>query len=83
LLNEVLGLAEYPNVLQGSISSEFMGLPPEVLSTAMRVHQKYFSLIDENENLLPRFLFISNSLKEKNFLVRGSGANGEIPASFD
>ena len=66
LLNEVLGLAEYPNVLQGSISSEFMGLPPEVLSTAMRVHQKYFSLIDKNENLLPKFLFISNSLQEKN-----------------
>ena len=66
LLNEVLGLAEYPNVLQGSISSEFMGLPPEVLSTAMRVHQKYFSLIDKNDNLLPKFLFVSNSLQEKN-----------------
>ena len=66
LLNEVLGLAEYPNVLQGSISYEFMGLPPEVLSTVMRVHQKYFSVIDKNENLLPKFLFISNSLREKN-----------------
>ena len=43
-----------------------MGLPPEVLSTAMRVHQKYFSLIDKNDNLLPKFLFISNSLKDKN-----------------
>jgi glycyl-tRNA synthetase beta chain len=65
LLNEVLGLAEFPNVLEGSISEEFMSLPREVLSTAMRVHQKYFSIIDKNDNLLPKFLFISNSLPDK------------------
>ena len=65
LLNEVLGLAEFPSVLEGSISQEFMSLPREVLSTAMRVHQKYFSIIDKNDNLLPKFLFISNSLPDK------------------
>ena len=65
LLNEVLGLAEFPNVLEGSISEQFMSLPREVLSTAMRVHQKYFSIIDKNNNLLPKFLFISNSLPDK------------------
>ena len=65
LLNEVLGLAEFPSVLEGSISEEFMSLPREVLSTAMRVHQKYFSIIDKNNNLLPKFLFISNSLPDK------------------
>ena len=65
LLNEVLGLAEFPSVLEGSISEEFMSLPREVLSTAMRVHQKYFSIIDKNDNLLPKFLFISNSLPDK------------------
>jgi len=65
LLNEVLGLAEFPSVLEGSISEEFMSLPREVLSTAMRVHQKYFSIIDKNDNLLPKFLFVSNSLPDK------------------
>ena len=48
LLEEVVGLVEFPNVLLGSISSEFMSLPPEVLSTAMKVHQKYFSTINED-----------------------------------
>jgi len=75
LLNEVLGLAEFPNVLEGSISEQFMSLPREVLSTAMRVHQKYFSIIDKNDNLLPKFLFISNSLPDKvrdNTIIKGN-----------
>ena len=42
LLEEVVGLIEYPNVLIGSISKQFMKLPREVLTTVMRVHQKYF-----------------------------------------
>ena len=35
-----------------------------VLSTAMRSSKIFFS-IDKNENLLPKFLFISNSYKKK------------------
>ena len=66
LLEEVIGLVEYPNVLLGSISSEFMSLPPEVLSTAMKVHQKYFSTINEDNELAPYFIFVSNSLPELN-----------------
>lgn len=65
LLNEVLGLVEFPNVMIGSINKEFMDLPPEVLSTAMKVHQKYFSITDNKNNLEPKFLFVSNSLPEK------------------
>jgi glycyl-tRNA synthetase beta chain len=66
LLDEILGLVEFPNVLLGSIDNQFMSLPPEVLSTAMKVHQKYFSIIDDKKNLAPKFLFVSNALSEKN-----------------
>ena len=65
LLNEVLGLSEFPNVLEGSISDKFMHLPREVLITSMRIHQKYFSVTDGKENLLPKFVFISNSIPNK------------------
>jgi glycyl-tRNA synthetase beta chain len=44
LLDEVVGLAEWPVVLIGSIEDEFMKLPPEILQTSMRTHQKYFAL---------------------------------------
>ncbi|HEY4113070.1 MAG TPA: glycine--tRNA ligase subunit beta [Rhizomicrobium sp.] len=44
LLEEVAGLAEWPVVLIGKIEDEFMDLPPEILQTSMRTHQKYFAL---------------------------------------
>ena len=65
LLDEILGLIEFPNVLIGSIDEQFMNLPKEVLTTAMRVHQKYFSIIDNKNNLVSKFLFVSNTIPEK------------------
>ena len=62
LLDEVTGLAEYPVVLAGAIDTDFMTLPPEVLQTAMRVHQKYFSCIFSDGRPAPHFLFVANNL---------------------
>jgi glycyl-tRNA synthetase beta chain len=44
LLAEVAGLVEWPVVLMGRIGAEFLELPPEVLQTSMREHQKFFSV---------------------------------------
>ncbi len=44
LLAEVAGLVEWPVVLVGKIEEQFLALPPEVLKTSMREHQKFFSL---------------------------------------
>jgi len=60
LLEEVTGLVEWPVVLMGSIDAKFMDLPPEVLSTVMRKHQKYFSLLDKDGKLSPHFLIVAN-----------------------
>jgi glycyl-tRNA synthetase beta chain len=61
LLDEVTGLAEFPVVLAGAIDAEFMSLPPEVLATAMRAHQKYFSCLDADGRAAARFLFVANN----------------------
>ncbi len=60
LLEEVTGLVEWPVVLMGSIDPGFMDLPPEVLTTAMRAHQKYFATVDKSGGLAPRFLMVAN-----------------------
>ncbi len=60
LLDEVTGLVEWPVVLMGKIDQQFMSVPPEVLTTSMRTHQKYFALLDKQGNLAPRFLVVSN-----------------------
>jgi glycyl-tRNA synthetase beta chain len=62
LLDEVTGLVEYPTVLAGAIDPSFMSLPPEVLTTSMRAHQKYFALLDAKGELAPRFLVVSNMI---------------------
>lgn len=60
LLDEVTGLVEWPVVLLGRIEPQFMDLPPEVLTTSMRTHQKYFACLDGRGALAPRFLVVSN-----------------------
>ena len=61
LLGEVTGLVEWPVALIGAIDEDFMTLPPEVLITAMRLHQKYFALEDANGAMAPRFITIADN----------------------
>lgn len=60
LLDEVAGLVEWPVIMMGRIDAQFMDLPPEVLSTSMRAHQKYFSTLGADGNLADRFLLAAN-----------------------
>ncbi|HVV26694.1 MAG TPA: glycine--tRNA ligase subunit beta [Rhizomicrobium sp.] len=61
LLAEVSGLAEWPVILVGAIEDRFMDVPPEILQTSMRTHQKYFSLRDpKTGKLANRFALVAN-----------------------
>jgi len=60
LVEELVGLVEWPVVLMGRIEPEFMELPPEVLVTSMRTHQRYLALLDGEGRLAPRFLVVAN-----------------------
>lgn len=60
LLDEVTGLVEWPVVLLGDIDTAFMDLPAEALTSSMRAHQKYFSLLAADGSLAPRFGFVAN-----------------------
>src|SRR5579885_1089465 len=62
LLDEVAGLVEFPVPLIGAVDPAFMVLPPEVLTAAMRTHQKYFSCLSPDGSPAPRFLFVANNL---------------------
>ncbi|WP_020591749.1 glycine--tRNA ligase subunit beta [Kiloniella laminariae] len=61
LLTEVAGLVEWPVVLMGKILDRFMSVPHEVLSTSMKEHQKYFSVLDKDGKLANRFVFAANT----------------------
>jgi len=60
LMAEVSGLVEWPVVLVGEIGADFLDLPPEVLQTSMREHQKFFSLRDPKDGRIVRFVTVAN-----------------------
>lgn len=60
LLDEVTGLVEWPVPMLGRIDADSMALPPEVLITSMRAHQKYFALETPERTMAPHFLVVAN-----------------------
>ncbi|SPJ25752.1 glycine--tRNA ligase subunit beta [Palleronia abyssalis] len=60
LLSEVAGLVEWPVTLMGRIDAQFLDLPPEVLQTSMREHQKFFSVRDPETGRIVRFVTVAN-----------------------
>ncbi|MFP1643227.1 glycine--tRNA ligase subunit beta [Pontitalea aquivivens] len=60
LLAEVAGLVEWPVVLMGDIAPDFLGLPPEVLQTSMKEHQKFFSLRNPQTARIEGFVTVAN-----------------------
>lgn len=61
LLAEVSGLAEWPTPVLGDMDPAFLDLPPEVIRTSMRTHQKYFAVRDPaTGGLAPHFITVAN-----------------------
>lgn len=72
LLEQAVFSLECPNVLLGTFDPRYLALPPEILITAMQEHQGFFSVVDQNRNVLPRFLAPIN-VKVKNVALIRAG----------
>ncbi|MGA1303842.1 MAG: glycine--tRNA ligase subunit beta, partial [Cyanobium sp.] len=81
LFEELVDLVEDPRVIEGTIETTFLSLPPEVLSTVMRAHQRYVPLLLPEGStdplalkaegaLLPRFLCVTNGHAEAEATVK-------------
>jgi glycyl-tRNA synthetase beta chain len=74
LLEEVAGLAEWPVPILGDMDPSFLDLPPEVIRTSMRVHQRYFAVRDPaTGKLAPHFLVTANIAPEDGGAVIAHG----------
>lgn len=60
LLSEVAGLVEWPVALMGVIEDRFLTLPPEVLQTSMKEHQKFFSALNPKTGRIEGFITVAN-----------------------
>ena len=81
LFEELVDLVEAPLLIEGRIESRFLALPPEVLATVMRAHQRYVPLehrqakedplaLSAEAKLLPSFLCISNGREDASATIR-------------
>lgn len=60
LLEEVSGMVEWPVPLLGDMEPRFLDLPPEVVRTSMRTHQRYFAVANGKGALAPHFVVVAN-----------------------
>jgi glycyl-tRNA synthetase beta chain len=70
LLEHVTNLVEWPVAVCGGFEPEFLAVPAEVLVTAMKAHQKYFTVVDTAGKLLPWFVTVSNMKADDMGLIR-------------
>ena len=81
LFEELVDLVEAPQLVVGTIEERYLALPPEVLRTVMRAHQRYVPLLQRQSSadplaqaasgvLLPRFLCIGNGRPEARATIK-------------
>lgn len=63
LLDEVVAITEHPTALLGSFDEAFLRLPPEVIISSMKEHQRYFPVF-KDEKLTNKFIVVTNALTD-------------------
>jgi len=70
LLEQAIYSVEYPHAILGEFEPHYLSLPKEVLMTAMKEHQGYFSLMGPDGALLPKFIAVTNMKLSNMRLIR-------------
>lgn len=60
LLDEVTSIVEWPSPLVCNFNSDFLKVPSEALISSMQEHQKCFALKNAQDEMLPKFVAVSN-----------------------
>ncbi len=83
ILEEVTHMVEKPYAFRGAFDQAYLDrLPPEVLISVMKKHQRYFVVEDPQGNLLPFFIGVRNGGEEHLDIVV-DGNQQVILARFD
>ncbi len=69
LVDIVNNLVEYPIPVAGKFDEKFLEVPDEVLINAMREHQKYFTVVDTDNKLMPCFIAVNNTAARDSVLA--------------
>jgi glycyl-tRNA synthetase beta chain len=70
LVTTCANLVEWPNVVRGTFSTDYLELPEPVLVTSLKKHQKSFPIHDEHGDLTAGFLSVANNDLKDTGLIR-------------
>ncbi len=70
LLDQVTDLVEYPTAVIASFEAKYLRLPEKIITSTLTQNQKYFAVLDENNQLTNYFVFISNGNPEHSDIIR-------------
>lgn len=68
LASMLADLVEWPGVVRGDFAPEFLDLPEEITTTAMRTHQKYLP-VRGSAGLLPHFVAVMDNAEDRRGLI--------------
>jgi len=72
LLDEIVAITEYPTALLGTFDENFLQLPPEVIISSMKEHQRYFAVYKDNK-LTNNFIVVSNAYTDDfSYIIKGN-----------
>ena len=72
LASVLADLVEWPGLVRGAFDPQFLDLPEEITTTAMRVHQKFLP-VRGTDRLLPHFVAVmDNAADRRGFIAKGN-----------
>ena len=83
LLDEVVGLVEFPRLLVCPYPEKFLSLPKELLKLVMAQKQRYFLISNKSQEVLPYFVVVSNLVGEHTDLVIKGNQRVVVPRLED
>ncbi|EWT02588.1 glycyl-tRNA synthetase subunit beta [Intrasporangium oryzae NRRL B-24470] len=74
LVDEITDIVEDPRAILGSFEERFLDLPPQVLRTVMRKHQRYLPVVGPDGRMLPHFITFANGPHDDDLVRAGNEA---------
>ena len=72
LLEEVVNIVEYPNVLLVDFNKDYLKIPQEIIISTLEKHQRYFPIFDSRDRLTNYFFVVANKKDEKKLIAKGN-----------
>ena len=72
LLEEVVNIVEYPNILLVSFNKDYLKIPREIIISTLEKHQRYFPIFDRKDELTNYFFVVANKKDQKKLITEGN-----------